>query len=278
VLPPARAPENLLWPPRPFAVFHLFVLAAPFVAFHWTHALAVLASYYARMFWVTAGYHRYFSHRSFKTTRAFQLVIAFLAMTSMQKGVLWWAAHHRTHHRYSDGPRDVHSALQSGFWWSHVGWVLSTRYDATDERKVRDLARYPELRWLDRHWLVPPVIFFAALFAFGGASLLVWAGVIGTIVLWHGTFSINSLAHKFGRRRYDTHDESRNSFALALLTCGEGWHNNHHHYAVAANQGWRWWQIDVTYYGLRVLAAVGLIRDLRSPPPHVLAAPPPAVP
>jgi stearoyl-CoA desaturase (Delta-9 desaturase) len=221
------------------------------------------------MFWVTIGYHRYFSHRAFKTSRPFQLVTAFFAMTSAQKGVLWWAAHHRDHHKYSDGPLDLHSPSQSGFWWSHVGWILSDRFNATKLDRIRDFARYPELRWLNRWYLVPPAVYLLALWLAGGLPILIWGGVIGTILLWHGSFTINSLAHLFGSRRYDTPDGSRNNWLLALLTCGEGWHNNHHHYQSTANQGWFWWQVDASYYGLKLLHWSRLVWDLRTPPPHV---------
>ncbi len=257
------------WPPPAFVVFHLAAVSAFFVSFSWYLPLVALASYYVRMIWVTIGYHRYFSHRSFKTTRAFQFVIAFCAMTSAQKGVLWWAAHHRHHHKYSDGPLDPHSAKQSGFWWSHVGWILSPRYDATEFARVQDFARFPELRWLNRHYLVPPIVFMVGLFLIGGFPVLVWAGLLGTILLWHGTFAINSLAHMFGTRRYPTSDLSRNNWWLALLTCGEGWHNNHHHYQSTANQGWFWWEVDLSFYVLRLLEALGLVSDLRRPPPRV---------
>lgn len=262
------------WPLQPFVVIHLVPLAAPFLGFRWYYPLLALGSYYFRMFWVTIGYHRYFSHRSFKTSRAFQFVLAFMAMTSAQKGVLWWAAHHRDHHRYSDGPEDLHSPRQSGLFWSHVGWILSSRYNATKLDRIRDFARYPELRWLNRWYLVPPAVFMAVLWLAGGLVAVMWAGVIGTILLWHGSFIINSLGHVLGTRRYETPDDSRNHWFLALLTCGEGWHNNHHRYQSTANQGWFWWQVDLSYYGLRLFSALGLVWDLRRPPAHIRDEPP----
>jgi stearoyl-CoA desaturase (delta-9 desaturase) len=231
--------------------------------------LLVAAGYFGRMFGITAGYHRYFSHRSYRTSRAFQLFLAVLGATATQKGPLWWAAHHRDHHRFSDGPEDIHSPVQSGFWWSHVGWILSRRHDATKLDRVKDLARYPELRWLDRYHAVPAVAYALALWAFGGVPALLWGYFVSTVLLWHGTFLVNSLAHVFGRRRYPTDDDSRNSLVIALVTMGEGWHNNHHHYQSTANQGWFWWEVDVTYYALRALAAVGIVRDLRLPPAAV---------
>ena len=254
----------------PFLAVHLIALAAVALGpFSWPLVALALVSYLVRMFAVTAGYHRYFSHRSYRTGRGFQLLLALVGATATQKGPLWWAAHHRDHHRYSDQPDDIHSPVQSGFWWSHVGWFLSSRNDATKLERVRDLARYPELRWLDRYHLVPVVGYAAALWAAGGVPFLLWGYFVSTVLLWHGTFLVNSLAHVVGRRRYDTADASRNSLLIALVTLGEGWHNNHHHYQSTANQGWFWWEIDVTYYALRALASLGVVRDLRTPPPAV---------
>jgi len=190
----------------------------------------------------------------------------------VQKGVLWWAGHHRRHHRYSDQEGDVHSALRDGFWWSHVGWIVGCdpAFDEPELDRVKDLARYPELRWLERNNMVPPVVLAVIIALAGGWHALLWGFFVSTVMAWHGSFSINSLAHKIGRRRYATGDESRNSFALALLTCGEGWHNNHHHYMTSANQGWRWYEIDLTYYILRALGWMGLVWDIRVPPEHVV--------
>jgi stearoyl-CoA desaturase (delta-9 desaturase) len=268
-LPPD--PDRVQWlKSLPFILVHLAALAAPLVApLTWKWAGLVLATYAVRMFAITAGYHRYFSHRSYRTGRAFQFLLAALGASSAQKGPLWWAAHHRDHHRFSDGPRDVHSPVKRGFLWSHMGWILAARYDETPLDRVKDLARYPELRWLDRWHLVPTVLLAAGLFAWGGAPALFWGYFASTVLLWHCTFFINSLAHVLGRQRYETGDESRNSFLLALLTLGEGWHNNHHFYPSATNQGWFWWEIDVSYYLLRALSLVGLVRDLRTPPQRV---------
>ena len=256
----------------PFFSAHLACFAALFIEFHWWYLLLALGLYYARMFFVTAGYHRYFSHRSFKTGRAFQFILAFMAMTSSQKGVLWWAAHHRHHHRYSDTEEDLHSPTLRGFWWSHVGWILSDRYDKTQVDLIRDFYKYPELRWLNRYFLVPPVALAAVLFLAGGLGALIWGFFISTVMLWHGSFTVNSLAHVFGRRRYPTTDTSKNSFLLALLTLGEGWHNNHHHFMASARQGFFWWEIDGTYYLLKALSWVGIVWDLRQPPAAVLYA------
>jgi stearoyl-CoA desaturase (delta-9 desaturase) len=250
----------------PFFAFHLFAAVAVFfVPFHWSYVVWAVALYYLRMWLVTTTYHRYFSHRTFKTSRVFQFVLAFLAETSAQKGVLWWAANHRHHHRESDQPADVHSPLQDGFWWSHVGWILSDKYTETREEAIRDFARFPELRFLNRWYLLPPFLLAVGLFLIGGFPLLVWGFFVSTVVLWHGTFTINSLSHVFGSRRYKTTDTSRNNFLLALITCGEGWHNNHHYHQNTANQGWFWWELDPSYYLLRLFAALGLIWKLKTP-------------
>jgi len=250
----------------PFFAFHLFAAVAVFfVPFHWSYVVWAVALYYLRMWLVTTTYHRYFSHRTFKTSRVFQFVLAFLAETSAQKGVLWWAANHRHHHRESDQPADVHSPLQDGFWWSHVGWILSDKYTETREEAIRDFARFPELRFLNRWYLLPPFLLAVGLFLIGGFPLLVWGFFVCTVVLWHGTFTINSLSHVFGSRRYKTTDTSRNNFLLALITCGEGWHNNHHYHQNTANQGWFWWEVDVSYYALKLMSALGLVWDLRLP-------------
>jgi len=259
------------------------VRVAPFVGFHvlavvcvflfpptWGGIALCVALYYARMFGIAGGFHRYFSHRTFKTSRFFQFVLAFLGGTAMQKGGLWWAANHRHHHRYSDQPEDVHSPIQGGFFWSHVGWVLSPRYDATDWEAIPDFGKYPELRFLNRFHLVPPLTLAAVLYLCGGLYAVAWGFVISTVVLWHGTFTINSLSHVFGRRRFATTDTSRNSLALSLVTMGEGWHNNHHYYPGSMFQGFYWWQIDTAGYVVKMLSWVGLVWDVRKPPERVL--------
>jgi len=264
-------PDRIPWARSvPFLGVHLAALAAPLVApLTWELALLVAGSYLVRMFAITAGYHRYFSHRAYRTGRAMQFLLALLGTTASQKGPLWWAAHHRDHHRYSDGPEDVHSPVRRGFWWSHLGWILSARYEETPLDRVKDLARFPELRWLDRHWLLASVATGAGFFLAGGWPALFWGFFAGTVLLWHGTFAINSLAHVFGRRRYQTGDESRNNLLLAVVTLGEGWHNNHHHFPGSANQGFFWWEVDVSFYVLRLLSALGLVSGLRRPPEEV---------
>lgn len=251
----------------PFFLVHVVAIAGVF----WTgFSLAGLglavALHAVRMFGVTAGYHRYFSHRAFETSRVFAFLLGFLAETTAQKGVLWWASHHRRHHKYADTPNDVHSPKLHGFYWAHVGWILANRWKAVEWERVRDLERRPELRWLDRWYLVPPIALAVGILLIGGTHALIWGFFVSTVLTWHATFSINSLMHMFGRRRYATHDESRNSMLLALLTMGEGWHNNHHYYQRSARQGFFWWEIDVTYYVLKLFEVVGLVRNVHGPP------------
>jgi len=223
------------------------------------------------MFFVTAGYHRYFSHRAFKTSRVFQFVIAFMAMSSAQKGVLWWAAHHRHHHRHSDQELDLHSPTLFGFFWSHVGWIMSDKYNDTRLNYIGDFAKFPELRWLNKYHMVPPVVLGAVIWLIGGWHLFIWGFCLSTVLLWHDTFTINSLSHLFGTRRYETTDTSKNNWFLALLTLGEGWHNNHHHFMASARQGFFWWEVDITYYTLKVLSWFGIVWDLRKVPVHLLS-------
>jgi stearoyl-CoA desaturase (delta-9 desaturase) len=255
-----------------FAVHVAAVVGVVLLGWSWVGLAWALGLYAIRMFGVTAGYHRYFSHRSYRTSRPMQLVLALLAMSSSQKGVIWWASHHRAHHKYSDQPGDVHSVLREGFLWGHIGWLLSPAYEEVDHDRVRDLEKFPELVWLGRYWWLPPTALGVGSFLIGGWFGLVWAFLVSTTLLWHGTFTINSLAHMFGRRRYATTDNSRNSAILAVITLGEGWHNNHHYYQRSVRQGFFWWEWDPTYYVLRLLGALGLVWDLHGPPPHVVAA------
>ena len=255
----------------PFLLAHAVAFAAPFVVgISWKLVGLAVLFYYLRMAATTIGYHRYFSHRTFKTSRVFQFLLAFAAETSAQKGALWWAAHHRDHHRYSDMEGDIHSP-KKGFWWSHVLWILCRRYAATDESKIKDFAKYPELRWLNKYHLVPPVLLAVALFLAGGTPALLWGFFVSTVLLWHGTFLVNSLNHVWGTRRYATTDTSRNNAFIALFTMGEGWHNNHHHFMSSANQGFFWWELDGSYYLIKAFEALGLVWDVRTPPARILA-------
>jgi stearoyl-CoA desaturase (delta-9 desaturase) len=249
----------------PFVGLHVACLAVFLTGFDATALVLCGATYLLRMFGITAGYHRYFSHRAYKTSRVGQFLLAWLGCSALQKGPLWWASHHREHHRYSDTPEDPHSPHETSFWWSHVGWILSEDHVATPWGAIRDWARYPELRWLDRNHWVPGIVLAVGCFLIGGWTGLVWGFVISTVLVYHATFAINSLNHLLGTRRYATSDDSRNNLFLALLTLGEGWHNNHHHYQSSANQGFFWWEVDISYYILRLLGCAGLVWDLRTP-------------
>jgi stearoyl-CoA desaturase (delta-9 desaturase) len=254
----------------PFIGMHGACLAVIWVGWSWTAVGVAIGLYVVRMFAITGFYHRYFSHRTFKTSRAAQFVFAVVGASSVQRGPLWWAAHHRKHHRHSDTEHDVHSPHTHGFFWSHMGWITAPGNFPTDFKEVRDLARYPELRFLDRYDIVVPALLALSLFLLGGWQMLVWGFFISTVVLFHCTCFINSLAHQLGTQRYDTGDHSKNSLLLALVTFGEGWHNNHHKYPGSTRQGFFWWEIDLTYYGLKVLEALGVIRELREPPKRLL--------
>ncbi|NIP56971.1 MAG: acyl-CoA desaturase [Gemmatimonadetes bacterium] len=255
----------------PFVLVHVAALVSAFlVDWTWGAVALVVALYVVRMWGLTAGFHRYFSHRSYKTSRLFQFILAFIGQSSAQRGVIWWSAVHRHHHLHSDTPQDVHSPKHSGFFFSHVGWIFSQRNAEPDYSSVPDLTRYPELRWLERHPYLPAALLGAACFLVGGWLWLV-AFLVSTVILYHGTFSINSVAHVHGKQRYVTGDESKNNWLLALITLGEGWHNNHHHYQSSTRQGFYWWEIDITYYVLKVLSWIGLVRDLRAPPREIVA-------
>lgn len=254
-----------------FWLFHaVAVTGVILLGFSWTGFGLALALYFARMFFITAGYHRYFAHRSFKTSRLFQALLAFGAQTSLQRGVLWWAAKHRHHHRFADRPGDPHSPRIDGFWWAHIGWSTSDSSTEADYDKVHDLTKFPELRLLDRFQFSPGILLAVVLLLVGGWHAVVWGFFVSTVLLWHGTFTINSLSHLIGRRRYQTRDTSRNNWLLALLTMGEGWHNNHHHYMSSCNQGFRWYEIDLSFYILRALSAAGMVWGLRRPPAHIV--------
>jgi stearoyl-CoA desaturase (delta-9 desaturase) len=226
------------------------------------------ATYFVRMFAITGVYHRYFSHRTYRTSRAMQFLLGFLGTSAVQKGPLWWASVHRQHHRASDQADDPHSP-RHGFWHAHQGWIMDGRWDDTCLERVRDLAKDPELLWLNRWHFVAPLALAGFCYWVGGLSGLVWGFVVSTTLTWHSTYAINSLAHRIGRKRYDTGDDSLNSLPLALLTLGEGWHNNHHFHQSCARQGFFWWEIDITYYILRAMQAVGLIWDIKEPPQRV---------
>ena len=261
-----RLSKGLYW------LIHLLALATLFFAPSGLDLALCGAMVMGRMFFITAGYHRYFAHRTYRTGRIFQFLLAFGGASSIQKGPLWWAAGHRRHHQFTDRPGDLHSPRE-GFWYSHQGWIFDDRWGTTELTRIRDFEKVPELVWLNRWHVVAPVFAGLLCWAIGGWSGLAWGFVVSTVILWHLTYSVNSVCHVWGTRRYDTPDTSRNNFLVGLLTLGEGWHNNHHHYMTSTRQGFLWWEIDITYYVLKGLERLGLVWDLRVPPPHVVRPP-----
>ena len=268
----------------PFMLLHLACFAVFWIEFSAVALTIAVVLYVLRMFAITGFYHRYFAHKAFKTSRFVQFIFAFLGASAAQRGPLWWASHHRHHHAHSDNPDDPHSPKQNGFFWSHFSWFLANKNFPSKNERIKDLLKYPELKFLDRYDVVAPLVLALGLFCLGawlenvaphlrtnGLQLLIWGFVISTVFLYHMTFTVNSLAHVWGNRRFMTNDDSRNNSLIAIFTLGEGWHNNHHHFPSAARQGFYWWEIDLTYYGLKVLSVLGLVWDLRKVPAEVLS-------
>ena len=265
-----------------FLLMHLACLLVIWTGVSTVAVVVCIALYVLRMFAITAGFHRFFAHRTYRTSRFFQFVLAFLGTTAYQKGPLWWSAHHRHHHLHADTEQDIHSPLTHSWWRSHVGWFLSRGSQTTDETLIPNLIKYRDLRFLDKFYSLPPAILAVSMFLLGsllesyapaagtsGFQMLVWGFFVSTVLLYHGTFTVNSLAHIFGRRRFETKDDSRNSLLVALITLGEGWHNNHHYYPSSERQGFYWWEIDVSHYVLKVLSWSGIVWNLQSPPARV---------
>lgn len=253
----------------PFALVHLLPLGLFWTGVKPIDWVVCGALYFIRMFFITGAYHRYFAHRSYKMGRVMQFLMAWGGACAVQKGPLWWAAHHRMHHKFSDTENDIHSP-KDGIWWSQVGWIICDQYQATEWKWIRDFAKFPELVWINKNHLVPPLLLGIGVFWVGDLSMLLCGFFLSTAILYHGTFSINSAMHLFGRRRFATKDTSRNTLFFALLTLGEGWHNNHHYYQSSTNMGFYWWEIDITLYILKILSWFRLTSDLRKPPPIVL--------
>lgn len=257
----------------PFALLHVGCLGAIWTGVSWFAAAVCVALYAVRMFAITAVYHRYLSHRSYDAPRWLVFVGAWTAAAAAQRGPLWWAAHHRRHHRHSDREGDAHSPLHGRFWWSHVGWFTTRRNFRTDLQQLPDLRDHAELRWLDRFDVAAPLSLLVFLYVLGeslavhapsletnGWQLVVWGFCVSTTLVFHVTSMVNSVCHLFGSRPWKTADQSRNLPWLALLTFGEGWHNNHHYCPGSVRQGFRWWQFDLSFYALWVMERFGLVK------------------
>ena len=280
----AAADEAIrFWGNLPFLILHLGCLLVFWTGVTPAALVIFVVTLLPRMFGLTAGYHRYFSHRSFKTSRTFQFVLALLGASSIQKDPLWWAAHHRHHHRYTDTDFDAHSPTKHGFFWSHMGWVLCKKNaDLKPDALVPDFMEYPELVYLNRNQKVVPLFYLGLITALGfylqyahpelhtsALATIVWGFFISTIFLHHVTFFVNSASHVWGSRRFQTHDTSKNNWWVALLTMGEGWHNNHHRFPSSERQGFYWWELDMTHLILNLLSFTGIVYDLREPPAEV---------
>lgn len=280
----ADVPDKIDWIRAiPFILVNLSCLLVFYVGFSWVAFITAVTLYFVRLFSIGAFYHRYFSHKTFQTNRFWQFIFALIGATSAQRGPIWWAAHHRQHHMVSDKPEDTHSPVQHGFWWSHVGWFLSKKHYHYNPERVRDLERYPELVFLNRYDILMPLVLFSSLLMVGlllqryapqlgttPGQMLVWGFSISSIALFNTTVIINSLCHIFGNKRFVTKDNSKNNFLFALLTLGEGWHNNHHHYPSSARQGFMWWEIDITYYIIKFLELLGIVWNVKTVPESVL--------
>lgn len=256
----------------PFIATHLACISVFWVGCSFKLLLVCFLSYFFRMFAITGFYHRFFSHRSFKTSRVMQFIFAVAGASAAQRGPLWWSAHHRSHHKHSDQERDPHSPTQHGFIWSHIGWFIDEKNFDTNDKYINDLRKYSELVFLNRFDIVVPVLFATGMYFIGGWAYVVWGYFISTVIVYHVTFSINSIAHQYGAKKFSTEDESRNNWLLAILTLGEGWHNNHHFWPSSARQGFKARQVDITYMLLKTLEFFGLIWDLRLPPKAVINA------
>ncbi|MDG1241399.1 MAG: acyl-CoA desaturase [Opitutae bacterium] len=276
--------NRLLMASSPIFVMHLLAFGALFTGFSWAAVIALLITYVVRVFALTAGFHRYFSHRSFKTSRVFQFIMAWVGTSAAQLGPMWWAANHRHHHQHSDKPEDIHSPVVKNAFWAHIGWILCRAYGTIQHDRIKDLSKYPELRFIDRFHILPVASLIGVLYAIGaylnayypalgtsGMQMVMWGFFLSTILVYHVTFCVNSVTHIVGNKRFNNDDESRNSFWVALLTFGEGWHNNHHRWPLSARQGMYWWEFDLSYLLLRGLEKLGLVWDIKVYPKAIYA-------
>ena len=256
-------------------LFHVACLGVLYTGVSSAAVYTALGLYVFRGIGVTGGYHRLLAHRSFKTSRPVQFIFALLGSMAVQGGPLWWVAHHRHHHAATETDEDIHSPVTHGLWQAHMGWMMTDAAFNEKGTNARDLHKFPEIKFLQRHYVWLVVAQPLALFLFGawlgeayntsGLQMMVWGFFISTVFTWHVTFMVNSVCHRWGARPYDAGDASTNNVFIGLLGFGEGWHNNHHKFPSSARHGLVWWQLDTTYLLLRLLETLGLVRDLKIP-------------
>jgi stearoyl-CoA desaturase (delta-9 desaturase) len=249
-----------------YVLLHLGCLGAFFVPFDRDALWIFCGAYFIRGFGVSVVYHRYFAHRTFDLSRGMQFLFGLYGTTTVLGGPLWWAATHRDHHRHADTPRDIHSPRYQGFVYSHCGWFLAHANRDVDLSMVRDLARFPEIVFLERWGAAFKLLYIALAYGLFGVVGLIWGFFVPTVVAIQMVHWIQSVSHSIGGyRRYPTRDDSRNHWLFGVLSFGEGYHHNHHTFPGSARMGLRWWEIDLGYYVLLGLAAVGVVHDLRVP-------------
>ncbi|ETX06794.1 acyl-CoA desaturase [Candidatus Entotheonella palauensis] len=269
---PTMNHEFSLPPMTLYALLHLGCLGVFYTGLSWYAVSIFFFSFLFRIFAPSLAYHRYFAHRTFKTSRVFQFLLGVYGCTAVQGGPLWWAQTHREHHRNADTPDDLHSPYFQGFLYAHSGWFLKKDHRTTDYSKVRDLAKYPELVWLDNWYPVFILVYVAAVFLAFGVTGVVWGFFVTTVLIHHMTHWVQSVSHSIGGyRRYPTLDNSRNHWLFGLVSMGEGFHHNHHYCPSSARLGFYWWEIDISYYLLKALSRVGLIYGLNVPDEAVKA-------
>ncbi len=221
------------------------------------------------MHWVTAGlgvtlgFHRLLTHRSLEVPKWLEYFLIFCGSLSAQGGVINWVGLHRIHHKHSDQKADPHDSNQ-GFWWSHIGWMIhKIPADKEISKYTQDINSDPFYQFLSKYFIPIQVVFGLLLYAIGGWSFVIWGVFVRLAVVFHCTWFVNSATHKFGYQTYESNDESRNCWWVALLTYGEGWHNNHHAYQYSARHGLQWWEIDLTWMMIRVLQILGLAKKVK---------------
>ncbi len=253
-----------------FAAFHAIALLAP-VFFSWSAlGVALLLHWLFGGIGICLGYHRLLSHRSFRVPKALEYLIALLGALAIEGGPIFWVGGHRQHHAFTeDVDKDPYSAKR-GFWWSHWLWIMYPQEEAFNHQRygkfAPDLARQPFYRWLDRYFVWLQVPLAIALYLWGGWSFVIYGIFVRAVLLWHSTWLVNSATHRWGYRTFDAKDNARNLWWVSLVTYGEGWHNNHHTYPRAAQTGWRWWEVDVTWHTIRLLERIGLASHVKRIP------------